>query len=144
MNVKFPGKDGRTIAGTYQFLKEFNGRNAYKHISRNLFFFFIEGNETTGNSRWVIEQSMDPQSEYWIYHGFIRYENDVSCPENVGKQWANVWLSTEYLSIWKDGAIDQNIEVQCSKGMFIFYNVLPELTFIPSITAIDPRVIICD
>ena len=121
MNVKFPGEDGRTIAGTYQFLKEFNGRNAYKHISRNLFFFFIEGNEITGNSRWVIEQSMDPQSKYWTLHGYIRYENDVSCPENVGKQWANVW---------KDGAIDQNIEVQCSKGMFIFYNALAKLTFI--------------
>ena len=124
MNVTFPG---RTIAGLYQFLKEFNGRNAYKHISRNLFFFFIEGNETTGNSRWVIEQSMDPQSKYWTLHGYIRYENDISCPVNVGKQWANVW---------KDGAIDQNIEVQCSKGMFVFNNVLAELTFIPTISSI--------
>ena len=118
MNVKFPG---RTIAGTYQFLKEFNGRNAYKHTNRNFFFFFIEGNEITGNSRWVIENSMDPQSKYWEHHGYIRYENDVSCPGNVGKQWINVW---------KNEAIDQNIEVQCSKGMFIFYNALAELTFI--------------
>ena len=109
MDVQFPGTN---VGGIYEFHSEFNGRYAYKNANRNYFLFFIEGNQETGKSRWVIENELGKflGPDGARYHGYIRYEGDQFCPSEVGKQWHNVW---------NQGSIDQNIQVRCSTGILI-------------------------
>ena len=85
-----------SVPDTYRFVSMYNGRPAYKAMSRGLYLFFIEESP----ARWVIEPEIGGEVA-----GYIRHEGNVACPEYVGTSWTQAWNST---------VVDPRITVQCS------------------------------
>ena len=117
MDVSKSDKRIKDVSGQYEFYTKFNGRSAFKHTSSNYFLFFVDKNNTSGNSRWVIEDLLGKVKvpSGGEYLGIIRHEGEEKCPSEVGKKWNQIWNHT---------SIDPNITVTCAgevkEGDFLF------------------------
>ena len=101
--------DGRikAITGEYRFYTLFNGRQSFKHASKNYFLFFVDKNQTsTGKGRWVVEDLLGKVKAPSVgeYLGLISHEGEEKCPSEVGKEWHQVW---------NHKSIDPDIRVNC-------------------------------
>ena len=88
------------LNGVWVAHSNFNGRPVYKRYSKFMFY-----TETDGPKRWVVEASIGKtrNENGNIIHGDLRYEGDVSCPEDAGTNWTNPLV------------VDGNITVRCGK-----------------------------
>lgn len=97
----------KDTGGKFQIYAPFNGRNAYKHISKNYYLFYVNENQTYGKERWVIEDLLGKVKapSGGEYLGLISHEGNETCPEEIGKNWQQVWSHP---------SIDPEINLYCT------------------------------
>ena len=91
------------LTGSWVAHSSFNGRPVYKRYSKYMFY-----TETDGPKRWVVEAKIGKtrNENGNIIHGDLRYEGDVSCPEDAGTNWSH---------ITHPFVVDGKITVRCGK-----------------------------
>ena len=102
----------RALGGVYEVSAKGQGRDIYKHKTKDYFLFYIAKQYTWGKPRWVIEPTTGVKNEQGDeYYGLIRHEGDEMCPTEVGKNWYQYWDKKK---------VDPNILITCGNEYIIF------------------------
>ena len=94
------------IAGKYEYDQDYKGVPAYKRTSSPTMYLFWQDN------RWIVWRKLgedfycDPWWAFWNckgVYGWIRYDDDYKCPEQIGTQWKSAYTQS----------LDSSIKVSC-------------------------------
>ena len=97
--------------GRYKYDRDYRDAPAYKRTTSPSMYLFWYGN------RWVMEGSLgdvtvcNPWWAFWNCqerHGWIRYNGDYVCPENVASTWKSAYTQSVEPAIAVTGASCSN------------------------------------